>query len=1457
MKGHINTYTGLNKDVAFDSIEPKFYIDALDIRITTTVGESQGAFSNMKGNKLSFVIPKQGSFNSVTWNATGIPEVIGYGTIRETIILYVADDSGNNGWIYQINYDPATKIPSAPILLYFNSSLNFKKEFPIESMGRFENEQIQRIYWTDYNNFFRSLNIKNVDLATITPGQLDIFTDIDFKMPLLTGVTGGGALTAGQYQIAYRLITADGKETLISPPSNMVPVYSSAISGTYPAIYGNPESNNTGKSLTFTIDTSDYSEYQEIEFLSLYYETATSLPIARSIEKRTINSGPGSVEEFTYTGDEGNIFDIELFDFTSKNFAFKTFKTFTQKDNYLVGSNIKSSTISVEDLLEGGSFDARTYRYNPAGNTPFPLVGENNKLNNAFNAEFNKDKHWDVNWHTNEQFKYKSDLVTLGGDGPNISYTFHLEPKSIDADVQAGFKNQGGPFYQSFDIHDLDDGYGIRANTGFPDNTSPFITGLLKGYKRGESYRFGIIFYTLKGEATYVEYIGDIKFPDISEKDSSNNASKSPYFPLAINGPEYDAALGSNLTIGFDLGIKFTIDFNSCPNLLKNISGFQIVRAPRSISDKRRLCSGFLRTCFFNVVKKGLPGSTNDFDFTVNGSSNVVHLLHGTAEASNLFTNTTLRAFMDEQDPNTNSAELFHSIVGRKIRAQHLGFFSPELTYNFTGIRDIISEIGNNPAFLMTGVYYSDTNNNRYSQNQTTHNFNNLFNGTEAEDEGAFFDIKYKFRSTHPVTFNSIENIKRIKGNDAFDMRDSRTITIGNSTTFLGQSDNAAPTNSDMNGESYGRNFYAGTSIVTGLACLNDPGTYSTAVKNLTTRSVIARGGSNTLNLIDKYTTDPLTGLAINPLNASPVDYFLINGLTTYTPAAGNEYRQIQPFELTGVPSVNDIDLFKANPIADLLIPKIETYGGYNLNALENNNFIMAGPNIETTFGDNVYTPEIFGGDVFVSMSNVQDAQAELNQSYYQGITNNNSYLATFARNTFFPIESAINTDLDFGATTSRGVKKAVLGQEEGFYRQEDNNTSSNFGQLFPGEGQYRQFGYNEVYSKENTFNLFFIKPENLLATSLTNDVRGYLSNVKVNGELIDSWTKFPLEAYYDVDDHGPINKIINFKNNVLFFQDQAVGVYSINREAITTTDDGVPTQLGTSQGWGKHQYYSKEVGSIHQWAIAATNSAVYFFDAIHRKIQQIGGGQQGGGIASLSELKGMHSYLQFLGEDVFTRKEDGGDNPILKLGAHIGVDEINDEVIFTFLSKNAGEKGKYESLIFDELAGQFSTRFSCTPPIWINNGNTLLSSRVDAEDIQSMYTHNIGDWGNFYEIVKSCELTLVINPEADINKVLRFLEFNSIVRGDDKVIDRTKTITGFKISTETQISDNIYKTTPDSLTRIKRRFDKWRIKLPRDKDSKGRFRSTHFLLTLYFDNTYNKELIMNRLISFYDLQTF
>ena len=116
----------------------------------------------------------------------------------------------------------------------------------------------------------------------------------------------------------------------------------------------------------------------------------------------------------------------------------------------------------------------------------------------------------------------------------------------------------------------------------------------------------------------------------------------------------------------------------------------------------------------------------------------------------------------------------------------------------------------------------------------------------------------------------------------------------------------------------------------------------------------------------------------------------------------------------------------------------------------------------------------------------------------------------------------------------------------------------------------------------------------------------------------------------------------------------------------------------------------------------------------------------------------------------------------------------------FSFLSTTDAEKEIVNTLVFDEEANQFSTRLSINPKIWINNGNTLLTSNRDGGKQNELYIHNIGNWGEFYGRTQGCLLKLVINPKADINKVLRFLEFNSIVRNDNKEITREETITSF-----------------------------------------------------------------------------
>jgi len=1417
MEAHVTTYGGMNMDAAYDSLPPNLYIDAVDIRISTTKGESMGAFTNIQGNVESFEIPKTGEWGT----AVGIPEIIGYTTIRSRIILFVADDSNTNGWIYEVQYDEATReiLPSYPNLLYYSADLNFSKNFPIEALGRYEQAGIQRVYWTDYNNYLRSINISSPVLLTTPTGLIDIYPDTIFVQPLLNNILNGGNLLVGEYQVAYRVRTADGKESLISPPSNLIHVTSKSELLTQSAQYiGMPKGTNSGKALSINVNVTNYSDFSEIDIFLIFHEDFRGTPKVSFIETKAIT---GSLVNFLITGNEETAYIIEYSEYILKSFAFKTAKSITQKDSSLVIANLKSSNFSIQDRLAEleETFDTSIVRYDSGAITD----------GDKFCQRYNRDAQWSDGWFSDDQFKYQSDGVTLGGESSNISFKFHLQQFTLDGSPTNGFVNQANvPDYgPTPPPHDLDDGAGVYQNITFPNNASPFISGLLRGYKRGETYRFGIVFYNKKGESSFVEHLCDIKFPDISDQDGTTNNSGTNYFPLTTSS--------GTTTYGYALGVEFTLDFSTCPDFLSEVESYQIVRLERTDVDKRRITSGIIKA--FADIEIGPTGSGLDFDLTQPVGGTVIS---GGSDIYHIYPENVIGTHFEHLH---GAVDTYGSIPG-----DFIAYHSADISYNFDNIPELITS-SNNACVLVTGAFY-----------QPGGTYIPSVDLSGPEDLCAFAeDYRLTMRTTYNLDSLSPENIKIwANGKSKVGMYSTSEYTdniigpfdVGGTATYL-------------------RNYSATYNV--GGSGINDP---QNGPGPADPARLINKGATGIIGRIGKLLFDPIDPLQPIPASSAYDNFGPDVAASTSTPYSGANYLY--------------------TPIVDIVLPKEEVYGGYTDDVLAANTFISASPIIPVTETN----PKVFGGDIFINMFTFQGTTLELNTIFYKnaGTGTPDAFGTSYSTTGAFPVESSINIDLAQGATLKTGVKytEALNDTQNTVLRQETNNTYTQYG-----ENLY-MYAYNTVYSQENSNVVFFTKPLNFDNTSAANDIRAYLSNVKINGDKIDAWTKFGVNNYYDIDDYGPINKIVNWKDTVYFIQDRGFGAYAINRAAITSTNDGVPTQLGTGQGFGKHQYISKEHGAIHQWGIKTTDSGIYLFDGIHRKIFVF----NGQGNNPLSELKGIHSFLQALPDGVFYRKENQGDNPIKGYGVTIGKDRINDEVIFTFLSTtprvlvviggdtyypgdiitsgglyyvvtiefiassipddlkeqldryadlvNIISRLNATSIVYDELMQQFSSKYSATPKMWIENGDILLSANPKKGNI--VYTHNIGNWGEFYGNVEEASITLVINPNADINKILRTLEFNSIVRDDLKQVDRTKTITGFRIQTQVQDSGII----PFSSGRIKRRFDKWRVKLPRDINSvsqQGRFRSTHFIVTLYFDNNINKEFIMNRLISYYDPQ--
>ena len=1497
MEKGVNQYKGLRTDISYDSIGEGFYIDAINMRITTTNGESQASVTNFKGNKLYFSIPQLG---------TGVTEITGVAYTRDIIIFFTADDSSLGGGIYKINYNEVTgELTSQPTLLYTNPDLGFSKSYPIEAVARYESDCIIRVYWVDYNNYFRSINIEDPDLSTTPVGLIDIFPSISYTQPLLTAVLGGGALDSGSYEYSFRLITFDGKESLISPPGRRIHAVRDSEGLAEVRKYNGDKyltaGHNTFKSHEITIDTSDYLDYEFIELISAFKQSYTVTSEVTSVETKVIGTNTSIV--FLHTGTETSATTLELFEYASKQYPFKTFKTLTTKDGSLVPANIKGSDFDAQGMLAGfnETFNAATIRYLKDG-TPTA---------NAFNEVYNKDAHWDKDWHEEYiatsanagQYKYKSptELSTLGGSSiatapflPNVSYNFKLQDFIIDDRSDPAIANLQNYTPTGNTTINLQDGYGNYANTTYDSEASPFRSGLIRGYKRGETYRFGIIFYNKKGEASFVEHIGDIKFPDVGEEDGATNVSGTNYFPLSRETDRTNAAAPNNNidTTAYALGIEFDINFDSCPNFLSQIDSYQIVRVKRTNADSKRLCTGIMKvTQDFDMWYTGdSPGSIPTDGYDLRGPADEETIYHlfpdepSYGANANFYTLNDWNSFSGGGSAGT-SLDNHWTIYG-----DYLTFHSADISFDWgQEIRNsVVGEAG--ALLLMTGRYGQYITGNAF-ENAYTDAYSLAATGpfdASVEKLGSvIYDERRKLRTTAQVdraTNGATQAIEYVKkwNNKAlvnFDLYNTPGTTGQELSVALGPYDGQLI-----------RNFYA--KLDSSQMGLNDH--RASGLGNGS--SLWCKGATGVTGNLGIITEDPLSGATL----------VTVSGSAEFR--AENSASLVSPIAEAGLPLSETIlkARLTSTPLLDILVPRAEIYGGFNQDALESNIFMPASPVIDKA----QLNPIVFGGDIFVNMFVLQDRVAYLEPIFYQDkVAAKQEFDANNTSTTCYVTESRTNTDLSYGSTTKTQVLYDVSGGSAGVkherWRQETANYSTDYGKhtsMYNG-------AYNNAYSTESDEVLFFIKPSNFEGNCAANDIRAFISDVKTNEETIDSWTKFGINNFYDVDDYGPINKVVNFKDEVYFFQDKGVGKYSINPRAIVSTEDGIPTELGSGEGFKDHTYITTENGAIHQWAVKATDSGIYYYDGIHKKIFKLGAE----GNAPISDIKGIHGKLSGFNGDISLRKENGGDNPILGKGVHISRDNRNDEVLFSFLgvweprqltggvlytqgdiieTTIPGYPGivYYEvietytsitvgshtalynqlvsgygvittnipsrdtTLVYDEMQGEFSSRYTAVPSIYIENGDLLLTPNPN--DRKRIFRHNIGNFGEFYGTVEESSITMVLNKGADINKVLRFIEFNSIVRDSNKNIDRTQTITGFKIETEYQSTNKV--TTLDT-GRIKRKFDKWRLKIPRDQKNGGtdRLRSTHFVLTLYFDNTYNKELILNRITYYFDTQVF
>lgn len=495
----------------------------------------------------------------------------------------------------------------------------------------------------------------------------------------------------------------------------------------------------------------------------------------------------------------------------------------------------------------------------------------------------------------------------------------------------------------------------------------------------------------------------------------------------------------------------------------------------------------------------------------------------------------------------------------------------------------------------------------------------------------------------------------------------------------------------------------------------------------------------------------------------------------------------------------------------------IQPYGGYSNSAITNSTYYPCSPIYDITTTD----IDVFGGDTYISIFEYNrtlwadgessswddDRYAQIIQCIVESKINLNytvnhrwSYYddGSFSTN-------VIDDKLNYSAMwETSGVWEFCIRRSPAEYFTQDFNL----------------YTYNPVYSLTTGKKSYIPKPINFTENTSYN-TRVYVSEKKINGETLDSWTQFLVNNYIDLDNQfGELTRLLNNNNTLFYFQEKGFGVLPIAEREVVSTNNGSSVSIGTGGVLERFDYITTGTGTTLPESIVGTDSNVYWIDNKLNKICQYGGD----GFRYISDTGGMFSYM------------NSTDLSTVVSFYH----PINKEIHFSFPT---------ETLIYNEYTRSFISLSDTVFDMGIHfNGSSYLFRNTT-----SGYTYTSGgklyegDYGQYslnYKDTTSraSTLDLIINPARQIVTVFDVLELSTEVL-ESGVNQVDETFTSLRVRNNYQDTGTIA-LTPG--TNIIRRFRTWRFNGLRNSSDDGRIIDNYSRLTLSFTNVANKKLVIS-----------
>ena len=1445
LKKEQHFFKGMQRDLSVSKFNPEYAFDAQNIRITARDNNTLLTVTNERGNK---EIPLQ--------SPSGDPVIIdgvllGQNVLNNYVTLFT---KGTNDNIYRLE----NKGTYFETLLLFSGNLNFSTDYPIENIGVYENDNIQKVYWIDGLNQSRVINIVATDdvKAKWDNNSFNFVQDLGLKetVTVTRNDLASGSFSSGVIQYAFTYYNKYGQESNI--------FYTSPLEYISFASRGVSPEEKVSSSFTITIENAD-TRFDYVRVYSIHRASIDATPNVLNVVDIPINPATRATTTLTYVdnGTTGTSVDpTELLYVGGEDVVFGTM---AQKDNtlFLGNANIQRKLVGTDIInkVKRGNISftskyvgnyVQTSGFYPYKNSLY--LGSKIKSFKylewyRFGIQFqHKSGKWSEPVWVNDAYNGPDDEGGYNmGVAPSLNKSlslvqaqYSLQSDVIQAAVSQGFTRvRGVVVYPSLTDREVV-AQGILCptvyNVGDRFSNSPFAQA---SWFSRPNLAFDI-------DHNRNNWTGFGSWTDYANSKAAVIRNTNTNLTVNPGTPQEKTFLIDIVNKGawaeFRHNRPIPNNWERCSEIqcLANVPSTPYVS--QSGSDLNSWSASHAEYFFIDQSILTLHSPDIEFDEGVQNLDSsglklrIVGIVPVTGNASDIDIQVSTPA------NDTNKMGFYKEFVGVENNSHHglKNLVSGAYWFDkMTDMEKVDDDHGYTEAFM---VYAWHRNGSLNNQGPVTEGIRTAMLDKKKISNMKFSSFSYFLSSPWLAYVENDNNHTGITGVSIFNSNEQSLVRIpspANSSlgdlNYYGNVDKVLAATRVDDSYTVTARFQDGERTET----LNRKDGYPIVVTGINTAETYAHqlfvGGSFPIQFVKRSDGTQLTKVP-NGTDAVRIKYkstphavFAFNwtkdGKQVVLPTNRETDYQTTWSVNPVVPNANDTHFFW-NPSAKRITDTTSTIkddvyqdviSTYTSDFYDNNYSYLF---LAELYNDNVQNR--FGGQTEEAFENNQwlpagEPYSLLNAdgtpvnyliiSYTEGDTFFQRYDCMKVYPSTLEDQNSVNEIVSFMCETRVNI--------EGRYdknRGQISNlamTPTNFNMMNPVYNQANNF-FNYRAINHSKFNL------NYFPNTIT------WTKEKQLGSIIDTWTNITMASTLDLDgDKGEVVSLNTFRNEIFAFQRMGLSNILFNSRVQIPTSDGMPIEITNGLKVSGKRYISNTIGCANKWSIAESPSGLYFIDNETNSLYLFNGG-----ITSLSDKLGFRQWIST--HNVHVNWEPVGYNNYRSF-----YDKNNNDVYFTY---------KDHCLCYSELINQFTSFMSYEGvPAMFN-----ISSEFYAFKKGKMWEQFAGDYNMFFGEYKPFSITFVANAEEPNDKIFNTVEFRADSWDGDNLISN-KTFDTLDVWNEYQHGTTPLTNLLGHPSPLKKKFRIWSANIPRAiVNNRDRIRNTwaYIKLGMNTPNTYRTE---------------